>query len=299
MRHKFFSSQVSLYKKSVAVGTCGAFALVLFVNSFPNECRIAAMYQEKNNELINEKEKSKTPVLLFIIIILFLFLGVPSIFILTGFFSNKTQENEQDDKNKDEDEKENEGEKSKKDTEDFNDSGNRNSGVGTVAYVAGGGVIATSGAAVYGVTKLLKRNNLVNAKVKVSQTLGQEIDDTDKSLEKIVENDEQEQLTEKSNVVGGGSFVGSEVVLSPQEVTADEKVIVTDNEDNIEEDTLEVSATSEIVKNNVEKVLVNEESTGKDSTLDDSNETSDSSNNRHEKDLEKNEVANDEVVIVE
>ena len=42
--------------------------------------------------------------------------------------------------------------------------------------------------------------------------MGQEIDDTNESLEKIVENEEQEQLTEKG-----------QKLLSPQEVSEEEK----------------------------------------------------------------------------
>lgn len=55
MRHKFFSSQVSLYKKSVAVGMCGAFALVSFVNSFPNECRLFAMDQTLEKKYLKKR----------------------------------------------------------------------------------------------------------------------------------------------------------------------------------------------------------------------------------------------------
>jgi hypothetical protein len=85
--------------------------------------------------------------------------------------------------------------------------------------------------------------------------LGQEIDDTNESLEKIVENEEQEQLTEKG-----------QKLLSPQEVSEDEKGVVAENQDNFEEDTLEESSSKTIgvAKNNVEEALVNEESREKE-----------------------------------
>ncbi len=85
--------------------------------------------------------------------------------------------------------------------------------------------------------------------------MGQEIDDTNESLEKIVENEEQEQLTEKG-----------QKLLSPQEVSEDEKGVVAENQDNFEEDTLEESSSKTIgvAKNNVEEALVNEESREKE-----------------------------------
>ena len=88
--------------------------------------------------------------------------------------------------------------------------------------------------------------------------MGQEIDDTNESLEKIVENEEQEQLTEKGPKL-----------LSPQEVSEDEKGVVAENQDNFEEDTLEVSSSSKsgITENNVEEVVVNEKSTEKEKIL--------------------------------
>ena len=211
------------------------------------------MFLKKKILILKKLEK----VLLFIAIFLFVV-----ILVLVYFCSNKAQENRQDDKIKDDDnevnkeeekEKEDTGEKIVEDAKNFNNSGNRISGIGgAVAYITGG--VAASGAAV-AATKLLKRNNLVNAKLKVSQKLGQEIDDTNESLEKIVENEEQEQLTEKG-----------QKLLSPQEVSEDEKGVVAENQDNFEEDTLEVSSSKTIgvAKNNVEEALVNEESREKE-----------------------------------
>ena len=201
MSLNFLKIKKSLPLRSIAIGTFLAFAGGLFINSSSNECRVVSMEEKEYEqfETINKKEensnikgleeeknkeiRSRTLCLYAMCII------VP--IIVTGLlYSNpavvaKVVENEsKNDSSSEKDEngtklennsssetKKEEGENNKKSEVNGNViNGNSSSRIASVVAVPTAVGVA-SGAAVSGINELIDSNNLVNAKVRVGETV--------------------------------------------------------------------------------------------------------------------------------
>ena len=210
MGFKFFKNQMSLPLRSIAIGTFLAFAGALFINSSSDECRVVSMYDSINNESVTLKsyacegkllnvseveyensEKSKVQSIsklflewrpfLFCVVVL-LAAACFSFCLLRVKIENESKNDSSFEKDENSTKLENnsyseinEEEEEKKEKQEVNveviNGGSSSRIAGIAAASTAVGVGAASGAAVSGINELVNSNNLVNAKVRVGETV--------------------------------------------------------------------------------------------------------------------------------